>query len=466
MTQQDKICRRSPIFTRCSIIILLALAQTFGVASSPFASAQAAADSSPAYDLLLHRGHVLDDKNHIDAIMDVAVKDGKIAKVAPHIDPSQSLKTVDLDGLYVTPGLIDIHVHVYTGTGERGSYAGDLSVAPDGFTFRNGVTTVVDAGCSGWRNFEDFKDRIIDRSKTRVFAMLNIVGSGMRGPKYEQNTADMDGQATANMALKYPQTIVGIKTAHFEGPEWIPVDQAIIAGTKANIPIMVDFGTDRPTRPIYDLMTQKMRPGDIYTHMYSGLRHEQDPDTLGPSKALIEGRKRGIYFDVGQGGGSFKWSLAVPMIKDGFIPDSISTDLHVDSMNSAMKDELNVADKILAMGVPLKGVIAEMTSHPAHEIKHDELGNLSEGSIADIAILRVQKGKYGFTDMVNSRLDGTEKLICEITIKDGKIVYDLNGMSADPWNASPNPNASQAYRWTTFAPHAPRPKNPDATDNH
>jgi len=397
--------------------------------------------SVPIYDLLLKGGHVLDSRNNIDSVMDVAIKDGKIAKVAANIAPSDALRTVDAKGLYVAPGLIDIHVHVYAGTGERNSYAGDLAVPPDGFTFRTGVTTVVDAGCSGWRNFEDFKQRIIDRSKTRVFALLNIVGSGMRGPKFEQNAADMDGEATAAMALKYPQTVVGIKTAHFEGPEWIAVEQAVIAGTKANIPVMVDFGVDRPTRPIYDLLTSKLRPGDIYTHMYSGLRHEQDPVTLGPSKAFIEGRKRGVYFDVGFGGGSFKWSPAVPMVKDGFIPDSISTDLHVGSMNSAMKDELNVADRFLALGLPLKEVVAEMTSHPAHEIKHDELGNLSAGSVADVAVLRLQNGKFGFTDMLNTRFDGTERLICELTIKDGKIVYDLNGISADLWNQPPSPHA-------------------------
>jgi dihydroorotase len=419
---------------------------------TPFARAQAVL---PAYDLILQGGHVLDDKNHIDAVMDVAIKDGKIAKVAPHLAAKDALKTVDAKGLYVTPGLIDIHVHVYAGTGERGSYAGDNSVPPDGFTFRVGVTTVVDAGCSGWRNFEDFKQRIIDRSKTRVFAMLNIVGSGMRGPAFEQNTADMDGAATAEMALKYPQVVVGIKTAHYEGNDWIPVDQAEIAGTKANIPVMVDFGADRPARPIYDLMTVKMRPGDIYTHMYSGLRHEQDETTLGPSKAMIEGRKRGIFFDVGQGGGSFKWSLASPMIKAGFIPDSISTDLHITSMNAAMKDELNVADKILALNVSVKDVVAEMTSHPAREIKHEELGNLSEGSVADVAVLRVEKGKFGFTDMIDRRLDGTSKLVAELTIKDGKVVYDLNGMTAIPWTAQPDPNAALAYRWSTFAPRPP-----------
>src|SRR6202453_4295285 len=275
--------------------IALALATVISVFAQP---------AAPSYDLLLRGGHVLDDKNHIDGVMDVAIKDGKIARVAAHIPTDAALKTIDVKGLYVTPGLIDIHVHVYAASGGRGSYAGDLSVPPDGFTFRVGVTTVVDAGCSGWRNFEDFKDRIIDRSSTRVLAMLNIVGSGMRGDRYEQNTFDMDGEVTGKMAARYPGLIVGIKTAHFLGAEWTPVEQAVIAGTRANIPVMVDFGADRPTRPLYDLFTSTVRPGGIYTHMYSGLRQEQDLVTLGPSKGFIEGRKRGIYFDVGQGGGS------------------------------------------------------------------------------------------------------------------------------------------------------------------
>ncbi len=428
------------------------------LATNSFAQAPAA----PAYDLILQGGHVLDDKNHIDAVMDVAIKDGKIAKVANSIPANSALKTINVKGLYVTPGLIDIHFHAFINPGERNSYAGDNSIPPDGFTFRAGVTTVVDAGCSGWKNFEDFKDRIVDRSKTRVLVMLNIVGAGMRGDKYENNTSDMDGEATAKMALKYPGVVVGIKTAHYTGPDWTPVEQAVIAGTKANIPVMVDFGTNHPdTRPLYDLLNKKLRPGDIYTHMYSGLRNEQDPDTKGPSKAFIDGRKRGIFFDTGTGGGSFKFSLAVPMVKDGFIPDSISTDLHIGSMNGATHDELNVASKMMAIGLSLKEAVAEMTSHPAREVKHEELGNLSEGSIADVAVLRLEEGHFGFTDMVNGRVDGTKKLIDEITIKDGKIVYDLNGMEASLWNAPPDPHAAEAYKWTTFAPRprAPRPES-------
>jgi len=221
---------------------------------------------------------------------------------------------------------------------------------------------------------------------------------------------------------------------------------------------MVDFGGDRPARPLYDLLTKKLRPGDIYTHMYSGLRQEQDPVTKGPQKGMIEGRARGIIFDTGTGGGSFKWSLAVPMIKQGFKPDSISTDLHVSSMNGATKDILNVASKFMAMGLSLQEVVADMTSHPAHEIKHDELGNLSVGSVADIAVLSLQKGKFGFTDMVNTRLDGTQKLVAELTLKDGKIVYDLNGLESLAWDA-PQGDIAQDGRWTSWPRPVPKPSD-------
>lgn len=404
------------------------------------------------YDLLLKNGHVIDGKNKISAIRDVAIKDGKVAAVAANIPASQALKTVDVTGLYVTPGLIDIHAHVYTGTGERGSYAGDLSIYPDGFTFRNGITTVADAGGAGWRNFDDFKDRIIDRSKTRVLAFINIVGNGMRGGQYEQNLDDMDGKPTAEMALKHKGLIIGVKTAHFAGPEWKPYEQAVLAGKTANIPVMVDFGTRRLERPLYDLLTKYLRPGDIYTHMYSGLRIEQAEDG-GPSKAMIEGRKRGIIFDVGHGGGSFLWSVAVPLMKAGFVPDSISTDIHVSSMNAGMKDMLNVMDKFLAMGMSLDDVITKSTWNPAKEIKREDLGNLSVGSTADITVLRLEKGKFGFVDMNSARLDGTQKLLCELTLRDGKVVYDLNGITRERWDKLPKNYGKQGDpRWDSFAP--------------
>jgi dihydroorotase len=392
--------------------------------------------SQPAYDLLLQGGHIIDPKNGISAVRDVAIKDGTIAAVAPHLDPAAALKVVNVAGLYVTPGLVDIHVHVYAGTGERNSYAGDLSVYPDGFTFRNGVTTVADAGCSGWRNFEDFKDRVIDRSKTRVFAFLNIVGHGMRGAKFENDQTDMEAAPAAEMALKYKNIVVGFKTAHYAGPEWTPVEHAVEAGTIAKMPVMVDFGSDRPERPIYELLTKKLRPGDIYTHCYSGLRHElDDAGKLNPG--MIEGRKRGVIFDVGHGNGSFAWRIAVPALKQGFLPDSISTDLHVASMNSSMKDMLNVMDKFLAMGMTVDDVIRRSTWNPAREIQHEELGHLSVGATADVAVLSLDRGKFGFTDMYGARMQGTQKLICELTIRNGKVVYDLNGVSRPDWTKLP-----------------------------
>jgi dihydroorotase len=406
------------------LLVLLAVALAGSVSAA-----------EPKYDLLLKGGHVIDAKNGLSAVRDVAIAGGKVAAVAAKIDPAEAFKVVDVSGLYVTPGLIDIHVHVFAGTGEKGSYAGDNSLYPDGYTLRVGVTTVADAGCAGWRNFEDFKTRIIDRSKTRVLAFLNIVGNGMRGGAYEQDLADMAVAPAAEMAKKYPGLIVGIKTAHYAGPEWTPVENAVQVGTLANIPVMVDFGADKPERPVADLVTKKLRPGDIYTHMYSGLRHELVDGHVNPG--LFAGRKRGVIFDVGHGGGSFAWRVAVPAIKEGFVPDSISTDLHIGSMNAGMKDQLNVMSKLLALGLSLDDVVKQSTWNPAREIKQEGLGHLSVGAGADVAVLRLENGSFGFVDSFGGRLRAKQKLVCEMTLRDGKVVYDLNGLARPDWTTLP-----------------------------
>ena len=405
-------------------------------------AASVAAQAPPKYDLLLRGGHVIDAKNHLSAVRDVAVAAGKVAAIAERIDPADALKTVDVSGLYVTPGLVDIHTHVYAGTGEKGSYAGDNSVYPDGFTFRSGVTTIADAGSSGYVDFEDFKQRIIDRANTRVLAFLNIVGRGMRGEKLEQDLSDMEAKPAADMARRYPGLIIGIKTAHYQGPEWTPVEHAVEAATLADVPVMVDFGANKPERPISELLTKKLRPGDIYTHCFSGVRNESDrPGHL--NQALPDGRARGVIFDVGHGGGSFLWRVAVPAMKAGFLPDSISTDLHISSMNAGMKDMLNVMSKFLALGMSLDDVVARSTWNPAREIKQETLGHLSIDAPADIAVLRVERGQFGFVDINGARLSGTAKLVCELTIRDGKIVYDLNGLASPEWTTLP-----ADYGWT------------------
>jgi dihydroorotase len=386
-----------------------------------------------SYELVIKEGHVIDPKNNINAVMDIAISDGKIIQIAKNIDSRQGTRVINAKGFYVTPGLIDIHTHNFVGTNLDQAYMnGPLGVIPDGFTFRSGVTTVVDAGSSGWKTFPEFKKNIIDRSQTRVLAFLNIVGQGMRGGVYEQDLADMDAKLTAGVANIYRNDIVGIKLAHYEGHEWTAADRAADAGRKANIPVMIDFGGSVPPLSIEELFFKHLRPGDIFTHCFAQLNtREAIVDTITKQvKAFVtRAQQSGIIFDVGYGGISFSFSQAIPAVKSGFYPNSISTDLHTGSMNNAMKDQLSVMSKFLVMGMDLASVIKAATWNPAREIKREELGHLSVGAVADVSILNLRQGKFGFFDYTGYKIEGNSKLECEMTIKGGKIVYDLNGIA-------------------------------------
>lgn len=426
---------RAPWAVLPAVLTLVVGASAASSATGPSSDDPAqGADASAAavtYDLLLRRGHVVDPKNDRDKVMDIAVKDGKIAAVGSKIDPSRAKRTIDIKGKYLAPGFIDMHTHLFRG--EQDAYAdGVLGLPPDGFTFRAGVTTALDTGSSGAENFELFKKNIIDTSKTRVLAMLNIVGKGMAGGDKEQDLSNMSADEAAKVAKKYPEIIRGIKTAHYNGPSWEPVERSIKAGEMAGVPAMIDFGSDSPERSIEELLTKRLRAGDIYSHVYSGLRHELGDDgKLNP--ALQAGRDRGILFDVGHGGGSFDWNVAMEGKKEGFWPDSISTDLHTDSMNAGMKDMSNVMSKFLTMGQPLSDVIEESTWKPAQALGRKDLGNLSVGSPADIAVFDLEKGKFGYADSFGLRVDGKEKLVTELTVRAGEVVWDLNGRTAKPW---------------------------------
>jgi len=387
------------------------------------------------YSIVIKDGHVIDPKNNIDDVMDVAISNGKIVQVAKNIDPKKAVQVVNAKGLYVTPGLIDIHSHNFFGTEPDHGYSnGTSALPPDGFTFRTGVTTVVDAGGSGWKSFPTFKQNVIDISQTRVLALLNIVGEGMRGGPYEQNTNDMDSKMTAMVAKMYPGIVVGVKVAHFNGHEWTPVDRAVEAGKIADIPVMIDFGGSTPPLSIEELFMKHLRPGDIFTHAFGQLGSREsivDTNTNKVKPFVFEAQKRGIIFDVGYGGISFAFSQAIPALKDGFYPNSISTDIHIGSMNNAMKDQTSVMSKFLAMGMKLQDVVKASTWNPATEIKRQDLGHLSPGAEADVAILNVRSGKFGMFDYKGYKIETDKKLECEMTIKGGKIVYDLNGI-ADP----------------------------------
>jgi dihydroorotase len=385
------------------------------------------------YDLVLKNGHVIDPKNSIDAVTDVAVKDGKIAKVGKGIDPSSAKKVIDATGLYVTPGFIDIHTHVFVGSKPETFADGSLSVSPDDFTLRSGVTTVVDAGTSGWRNFPVFKEQVIDKSKTRILAFLNIAGNGMRGSPLEQDMNDMDAYMTSLTAKKYPDVVVGVKIGHFEGSDWAPFDRALEAGRLANKPLFVECHL-----PQFSLEDQlkKMRPGDIITHSFEKI-DERLPivDERGNLRPyVVDAKKRGVLFDLGHGGAGFWFAVAVPAMKQGLPPNTFGTDLHRFSMNAGMKDMCNVMSKFMALGMKLNDVVQTATWNAAKAIKHEELGNLSEGSVADVAVIRIRDGKFGFVDAGGNAIEGKQKLEAELTLREGKVVWDLNGLNAKKFN--------------------------------
>jgi dihydroorotase len=382
------------------------------------------------YDLLLKDGNVIDPKNRINAPMDVAIAGGKIARVAADIPASQARRTVDVKGLTVTPGLIDIHVHVYP---RPELLDRDSNVQADAHSFPSGVTTVVDAGTAGWRNFDDFKTRVINRARTRVLALLNIAGQGM-GTGKEDTLAELDAEAAARTAKANKGVIVGFKSAHFGGPGWESIDAAVKAGKEADIPVMVDFGYLNQTRNLPTLLLDKLRAGDIYTHCFSGHREEILPDgKINP--AMFTGRKRGIFFDVGFGAGSFYWYVAVPALQQGFAPDSISTDLHTGSMNAGMKSMTNSMSSILNLGSSFDQVIAMSTWNPAKQIKRTDLGNLDVGAEADLAVLRVDKGQFGFIDSAGAANAGTQRIVAEVTVRNGRVVWDMNGRASENWKS-------------------------------
>lgn len=386
------------------------------------------------YDIVIKGGHVIDPKNKIDAVMDLAIKDRNIALVAKTIDAAQGKKVINATGMYVTPGIIDAHVHVYYGNNmDQGLMDGPTSVQADAFSFRAGVTTMVDVGSSGYRTFPKFKETGIDGSRTRVLAFINIAGEGMRGGPFEQSVKDMIPARAAAVAKQYPDIVVGFKLAHYEGHEWGPTDSVVAAGKLANLPVMIDFGSARPPLPIDELLLKHLRPGDIYTHPYAYFPDSRDAviDENGKVRpCVVEAVKRGIKFDVGHGGGSFRWKVAVPSVQQGFLPDAISTDLHTGSMNSGMKDMANTMSKFLALGLSVQDVISRSTWQPALMINRPELGNLSTGAEADVAIFSISKGDYGFTDIAGEKIKGTQKFVAELTIRAGRIVWDLNGISA------------------------------------
>ncbi len=382
------------------------------------------------FTILLKGGHVIDPRNGIDGPMDVAITGDRIAAVGADIPPQDAQRVIDVAGFYVTPGIIDMHAHVF----HRGAAR---AIKPDVFTFRSGVTTVVDGGTSGWRNFPQLKEEVVDVAQTRVLAFLSIVGVGSAYYPTEsrittQNVADMDPALAAFRAEEFPDIIVGIKAQHFEGPDYTPVERAVDAGNRAGLPVMVDFGGHDPPLSLETLLMEKLRPGDIYTHAYYSSRTREGPvDSQGRVKPYIfAAKQRGILFNVGHGGGGFQWDQAVPAIEQGLLPDVIDTDTHITSVNGGMKDMANLMSKFLSLGMSLRDVILRTTWNPAKIMQREDIGHLSVGAEADVAVFNLREGSFGFLDARGQRRPGTQKLEAELTLRAGRVVWDLNGLAA------------------------------------
>ena len=310
-------------------------------------------------DLLLRGGHVIDPRHGLDGPLDLAIAGGKIAAVGPDLPTAGTARVIDLSGHHVTPGIIDMHAHVFA-THARSR----LSLDPHLHTFSSGVTTVVDAGTSGWKDFDQFVTTVIEPARIRVLAYVNIVGAGMGsgglGGAWGHEAGEMQPAPAAAVAAAYPDLVVGIKTAHYWARRpfdaahqpWTAVDRALEAGALCGKPVMVDFFPWLPERPYETLILEKLRPGDIHTHVFA----QQFPivDDAGKvNEALFRARERGVIFDLGHGAASFWFRNAAPAIRQGFVPDSISTDLHTGNLNGNVFSMLETMNKVLNLGMPL-----------------------------------------------------------------------------------------------------------------
>ncbi|MBK9168776.1 MAG: amidohydrolase/deacetylase family metallohydrolase [Bryobacterales bacterium] len=389
------------------------------------ASALASAQPPAEFDLLLRGGHVIDPANGIGRVSDVAVTGARIARVADSIPVSSAKRVVNAAGLYVIPGMIDLHAHAY---GTKGALSQDDTALP------TGVTTAVDCGGAGWRTFEDFKQVVIDRSATRILVFLNIVGAGMVGS--EDNVEDMDPVATAKKIRQYPGLIVGIKNAHFGPPGWESVRRAVEAGRLSNTPVILDnhiqTRTQRHTR---EKLLEILRPGDMHTHFYNDRQVEViDRFTSKVQPWMFEARQRGVLFDMGHGAGSFLWPVASKAMEQGFPPDTISTDLHKQSIMGTRSDMPNCISKMMLLGMTLQDAVLRSTANPAKAIsKYPELGTLGEGRGADIAVLRLETGVFAFRDALNKKRMGRQRLVNVLTVRDGRIVWDRDGIAFPDW---------------------------------
>lgn len=398
------------------------------------APARPLAQSEPVYDILLRNGHVIDPAGGRDGRMDIAITGTRVVQIGAGLSAQQARRTVDLSAYYVTPGLIDLHAYV---NAQRVFRQGDprtdwRNVNPDHNALRHGVTTVVDGGSTGWRNFESFKTLVIDASRVRVLAFLNIVGSGMLEGQAQADPGDLAVEEAVQMARRHPEIIVGIRSPHLRGAGREGLDRSLRAAESMGGVALVEYQEDAGL-DYRELVLERLRAGDLITHTF-GLSTPVLGASGGLNDTLSRARERGVLFDLGHGTRGFWFRLAVPAVRAGFLPDTLSTAMDKTSLLLPRADLMTTLSKFLNMGVHVQDLVERVTVRPARALRRPELGTLREGGPADLAVLDIQHGRFGFLDAGHGRLRGDRRMRAILTIRDGRVVWDSEGLSRTDWS--------------------------------
>ena len=372
------------------------------------------------YDLILRGGRVVDPLQKLDAVTDVAFSDGKVARIGAGLQAGASTDVRDVSGRIVTPGLIDLHTHVYWG-------GTSLGIDAEDFCRSSGVTTAVDTGSAGPGNFAGFRKHVIERSAVRILAYLHVSFAGI----YAFSPRVMVGESeeirlmapidAAEVANANRDIIVGIKVrvgARASGRSGtVPLDIALQVADEVGLPLMAHI--DEPP-PSYEEVLARLRPGDILTHAFRPFPNSPATAQGTVKRAVIEARQRGVLFDIGHGKGSFAFKTARAMLANGFLPDTISSDVHALCINGPAFDQVTTMSKFLCLGMPLTQVIAASTVNAAFALKRPELGSLKPGSVGDATILSVKEGRFDYVDVVGEHLTGDRRIVSEGVVLAGR----------------------------------------------
>jgi dihydroorotase len=373
-----------------------------------------------AYDLILRGGRVIDPSQSLDAVTDVAFAAGKVARVGPRLEAGPATDIRDLSGAIVTPGLIDLHTHVYWG-------GTSLGIDAEEFCRTSGVTTAIDTGSAGPGNFAGFRRHVIERSQVRILAFLHISFAGIfafadRVSVGESEELRLMAPVDAvEVAGANRDVVVGIKVRvgrHASGTSGIvPLEMALEVANELGLPLMAHI--DHPP-PSYEEVIARLRPGDILTHAFRPFPNAPVGPQGAVKREVLDARARGVKFDIGHGRGSFAFKTARAMLAGGFLPDTISSDVHALCINGPAFDLITTMSKFLCLGMPLPDIVAASTVNAAMALKRPELGSLKPGSVGDATILSIREGSFDYVDVVGERMTGSRKIAADGVVLAGR----------------------------------------------